>query len=396
MDQELTKLNEIARKDGEKFAKKRFPYATIEKFIKDRVFLGLIGPRGVGKTVLLKQLLVSSKTSFYISLDSTRLQDGLFNLASELSKSGIKLLLIDEIHMLPGFERDLKKIFDFLDLQIVFTSSCALSLYNSTYDLSRRVRTVPIPPFSFREYIWFKKNEKVPAFRFKELFNLSKSKEYYGSCLRFEALFNEYLKGGSYPFAIDQDEPLALFKNVLTTVLSKDIFYADKISAPEQMEIERMLRFIGNAPAEDISYSAIAGGVGITKYKAERYVSVLEKAFILRRVFPKGANVLKEPKVMFMPPYRLLYRSFEDCMGALREDFFIESTLSAGLELFYLKTKRGEKTPDYLVGDSVFEIGGKNKGREQFKGVSYKRKIILTQPGSMDEARRPLFFFGMF
>jgi len=396
MDQELTRLSEIAREEGGKFTKKRFPYVTIEKFIKDRVFLGLIGPRGVGKTVLLKQLLVSSKTSFYISLDSIRLQDSLFNLASELSKSGIKRFLIDEIHMLPGFEKDLKKIFDFLDLQIVFTSSCSLSLYNSTYDLSRRVRTVPIPPFSFREYIWFKKDEKVPAFGFEELFNFSKSKEYYGSCLRFEPLFNEYLKGESYPFAIGQDEPLPLFKNILTTVLSKDIFYADKISASEQMEIERMLKFIGNAPAEDVSYSAIAGGVGITKYKAERYVSVLEKAFILRRVFPKGTNVLKEPKIMFMPPYRLLYRSFEDCIGALREDFFVESTLSAGLELFYLKTKRGEKTPDYLVGDSVFEIGGKGKGREQFKGVSYNRKIILTHPGMLDETRRPLFFFGMF
>src|SRR5208283_1689754 len=103
MDSEIARLSEIAREDGKKFTKKRFPYATIERFIKDRVFLGLIGPRGVGKTVLLKQLLVSSKTSFYISLDNSRLQDGLFNLASELSKSGIKRLLIDEIHMLPGF-----------------------------------------------------------------------------------------------------------------------------------------------------------------------------------------------------------------------------------------------------------------------------------------------------
>ena len=47
----------------------------------------------------------------------------------------------------------------------------------------------------------------------------------------------------------------------------------------------------------------------------------------------------------------------------------------------------GRKTPDFFIerrGQKiVLEIGGKGKGRSQFKGVQADRKIILTQ-GSAD------------
>ena len=105
--------------------------------------------------------------------------------------------------------------------------------------------------------------------------------------------------------------------------------------------------------------------------------------------------MMKEPKVLLAPPYRLLYRSYDECIGALREDFFVDSCSALGLETTYLKTKRGEKTPDYLIGDTVFEIGGKSKGHSQFRDFALKKKIILTQPGMLDSVRRPLFFFGM-
>jgi hypothetical protein len=49
-----------------------------------------------------------------------------------------------------------------------------------------------------------------------------------------------------------------------------------------------------------------------------------------------------------------------------------------GYKFHYLKTKRGAKTPDYLVEHEkdrfVIEIGGKGKGREQFKGIKIEKK----------------------
>ncbi len=83
-----------------------------------------------------------------------------------------------------------------------------------------------------------------------------------------------------------------------------------------------MLEFIGRSGIDGIKYSSLSKNCSVTKYKAEQYVSLLEKAFILHQVFSKGINVLKEPKVLMALPYRLLYRDYDDALGALREDFF--------------------------------------------------------------------------
>ena len=48
---------------------------------------------------------------------------------------------------------------------------------------------------------------------------------------------------------------------------------------------------------DGINYSSVSANVGVSKYKAEKYVDYLERSFILTRVFPAGSNVLKEPKV---------------------------------------------------------------------------------------------------
>ena len=141
--------------------------------------------------------------------------------------------------------------------------------------------------------------------------------------------------------------------------------------------------------------------LAITKHKAAQYVGALERAFLLRQAFPAGANVLREPKVFMEPPYRLLYRSYEDCIGALREDFFALAMAQHGMPFRYAKSTRGAKTPDFLVTlddrDHVIEVGGRGKGRSQFKGLTYDRKVILVHADDQrytPGARVPLHCIG--
>ncbi|MBF0480034.1 MAG: AAA family ATPase, partial [Candidatus Omnitrophica bacterium] len=134
---ELIELDRLARQDGQKYTKKRFLYSELN-LGKGRHFLGIVGPRGAGKTILIKQLALASKESFYMSLDTFK--DDVFQTVKELAeKLSVKMFLIDEVHMHPGFEESLKKIYDFLNVKVVFTSSMALVMYQSEYDLSRRV-----------------------------------------------------------------------------------------------------------------------------------------------------------------------------------------------------------------------------------------------------------------
>ena len=85
-------------------------------------------------------------------------------------------------------------------------------------------------------------------------------------------------------------------------------------------------------------------------------------------------------------------------LAACVKIFFAEMLTGAMIESYYLKSTRGTKTPDFLVrdeqGNIVLEVGGKGKGRSQFKGINVNRKLILSHGDEVDKLRRPLFLLG--
>ena len=388
----LIEFDRLAREDGRKYDKKRTLYDDIARD-SGAHFIGIVGPRGAGKTIMLKQLALANDGSFYVSLDT--MEGDLFELIKTLHETmRVRLFLLDEVHVYPRFEADLKKIYDLLDIRVIFTSSTALGMYESGYDLSRRVLLKSLYPFSLREYAHFKYNQEFSALTLGDIME----KNIPADILRVGEHFLPYIQGGLMPFALQEPEPLVLLKNILKTIILKDIPSIARLLTDELERIERLVRFIGLAGIDGINYSSAAQNVHITKYKAEQYITLLERAFVLHRVFPMGTNVMKEPKVVMALPYRLLYRPLAEAIGGLREDFFVEAFRSFGKEVFYLKSMRGQKTPDYLIRDFediIFEVGGKGKGRSQFKGVDIKRKIIFADGYDMTDIRRPLFLAGM-
>ncbi len=389
---QLIELDRLVRDDGRKYEKKREIYEDISKDAGAH-FIGIVGPRGAGKTIILKQLALENEQSFYVSLDT---MDGdLFDLVKTLHETmQVKLFLLDEVHVYPRFSADIKKIYDVLGIRVIFTSSTALGMYESGYDLSRRILLKTLYPFSLREYARFKYGQEFDNVTLKDIVDNKIS----GNILRVGEHFLPYIQGGLMPFALREPQPLALLENILKTVIRKDIPRIAKLLTDEVEKIEQVVRFIGLSGVDGINYSSIAQNVHITRYKAEQYVTLLERAFILHQVFPKGSNVLKEPKIVMALPYRLLYRPLNEAIGGLREDFFVEAFKALGKEIFYLKSIRGQKTPDYLIRDRediVFEVGGKGKGKSQFKGVDVKKKIIFADGYDISTTRRPLFLAGL-
>ena len=61
----LLEFDRLAREDGRKFTKKRFFFKEISGF-EEKHFLGIAGPRGAGKTVILKQVLNEISDGFYL------------------------------------------------------------------------------------------------------------------------------------------------------------------------------------------------------------------------------------------------------------------------------------------------------------------------------------------
>ena len=389
----LKELHLLALEEAKKYVKNRFAYTKLQKD-KGRHFLGIIGPRGVGKTILLKQFALEHADSFYLSTD-TLLDEDLFEVVKQLKETlNVTTVLIDEIHFYQDFARALKKIYDFLPVKLIFTSSASLALHQSSLDLSRRVKFQYLYPFTFREYVFFKKDTLLPALSLNQILNKEWSREH----LLHDYLLPQYLRGDLMPFSLEEADIFPLLKNILQKILYSDLPAIHDLRASEISSIEKMIRFISRSEVDGINYTSLSKNLGITKYKAELYVRLLQQAFVLNVVWPTGTNVLREPKILMYLPYRLLFRDFEEAIGGIREDFAVEMLRSADYPCYYLKSTRGQKTPDYLVetpeGDFVIEIGGKGKGRQQFKGIKVDRKLIFSHSPEVSDLKRPLVLLG--
>ena len=389
----ILELHKLAIAKNRKYSKKRF---IAEKIISDsgKHFVGLIGPRGVGKSVLFKQIAALDKNSIYISIDSID-TDSLYELVKSLNEFyKYKVFFLDEIHFYKGYEKDLKTIYDFLDVKIFFTSSVSLSLYNSVYDLSRRIKIYNIYPFSYREYLSIKANIDIDAISLKDI----KEKNWNVDHIREGHRFKEFISGGLMPFSLEEPDVLLMQRNILEKIIYRDIPLVAKLTTDELELIKKTLDFIGKSQIDGINYSTLSNNLKITKYKAEQYIKLLEKAFVINVILPEGTNVLKEPKIVMNLPYRLLYKNYDEAVGGLREDFFVECMKISGNKINYLKTKKGKKTPDYLVDNNgtkyIIEVSGKGKGIQQFKGIDMSKSIVLSDGERLDGIRRPLFLAG--
>ncbi len=389
----LIDLHELAKQEARRYPLRRFLFGEV--FGEEgRHLRGVIGPRGVGKTVMLRQYALERKDAFYLSADSLEADEDPWTMIRQLTEFyGFRIFLLDEVHFLPDPAGVLKRIYDFLEVRIIFTSSVALAFQAFAHDLSRRARLLHLRSFSYREYLSFKEGLELPRLQLHDILERTWAPAHLRAGYRFE----EFLRGGMLPFSLEEPEPLPLLRSTLEKVIVSDIPRLLRLAIDELEKIRLLMRFIGRSSVDGINYSSLSRNLGITKYKAEQYVSCLESAFVLQRAFPAGTNVLREPKVLLAPPFRLLYRAYAEALGGLREDFFADCMKQAGLEYAYLKSTRGSKTPDFLIeGEEriVVEVGGKGKGREQFKGIRTGEKLIVAHTELPDAKRVPLFLLG--
>lgn len=345
--------------------------------------------------MLLRQLAAQEPEAVYLSADTLDPGEDLFGIVRRLcTRFRFTTVLVDKIHFLEDALGQVKKIVDFLDTRLIFTSSVAVAMKQSAHDLSRRVKVHDLDYFGFGEYLKFSAGLDLPTLCLGDLLE----GRWTPGHLRCAHRFEDYVAGGLLPFSLEEPAPMPLLANTLEKVIEQDIPRTLRLTTPEIPLLHKTLDFVGKSGVDGINYTSVSANIGITKYKAEQYLGAFESAFIMQRLFPAGTNVLREPKVLLLPPLRLLYREMAEATGGLREDFFAFAMRRAGIDVRYLKGTRGEKTPDFLVehdGQRIaFEVGGKGKGRSQFKNCRTDRKTILSPGAEPSPQRIPLHLAG--
>jgi len=174
---------------------------------KDRL-IGLIGPRGVGKTTLLFQYLkLQDEKALYMSGDDIEFSNSvLYNLVDDFYALGGRLVVVDEVHKYKNWSQEIKNVYDsFPDLKIRISGSSMLNILYEKYDLSRRLVIQHMDTLSFKEYFELKKGIELPYYSLEDILTRSRDistelvfahKDLYGT-------FKEYLKYGAYPFFLE-------------------------------------------------------------------------------------------------------------------------------------------------------------------------------------------------
>ena len=200
------KLVEYMREELKRTPMKFRRYMYDKVLWNDRM-VGILGPRGVGKSTMVKQYILSHSESaedwLYVSADHIYFSTHtLVELADEFVKEGGRHLIIDEIHKYEGWSRELKQIYDIhTSLQVIFTGSSVLEIRKGTADLSRRTLMFEMQGLSFREYLELFRNMVVPIYSLEEILS---GKVDLPDDFHPLPLFRENLKNGYYPFS---DQP---------------------------------------------------------------------------------------------------------------------------------------------------------------------------------------------
>lgn len=379
---------------------KRYLYPNFE--LQARL-TGLLGARGVGKTTLLLQFIKENfphpGPAFYFSADHISFSETkLYYFVEELYlKMGIRYVFIDEIHKYANWSQELKNLYDgFPDLYIIFSGSSSLDLIKGSYDLSRRAKLFTLSGLSLREYIYFETSTNLPTISLTDL--LSKPENYNAMLANTPKLlgyFEVYLKHAFYPFYYES--PLAYYEQLLRVIektIYEDIASFYNYKTTNLQNFKRILMFLASIPPGEANINNIAKNLFIDTKTVSQYLSSLEATGLVNLVYTaqSGNAILRRPNKIFLSNTNLQYAlentiATQIDLGTIRELFFIQSLRSANYEVFY--SKQG----DYQVLDSIFEIGGQNKTRQQIKGYDkaflVKDDILLASTNVI-----PLLLFG--
>jgi predicted AAA+ superfamily ATPase len=239
--------------------------------------LVLYGPRQVGKTTLAQDLVASVPLrSRFVNADELIYREVLASqsrqkLGEVLGDS--ELLVIDEAQRVPEIGLNLKILVDsFPAAAILATGSASFELANKISEpLTGRKLTFNLFPISYKEI-----QQTIGA-------------------VEARAQLERWLIWGGYPAVITTDDPRLrerLLGELVGSYLYRDILELEGIRRAEKLV--DLLRLLAFQIGREVSLAELAASLGLNRQTVERYLDLLEKAFVIFKVGGFSRNLRKE------------------------------------------------------------------------------------------------------
>ena len=302
----------------------------IERQIKTRLLealdyqaaVALVGPRQSGKTTLALDIS-EQRGALYLDLEDRTDREKLRDPALFLSRYEDRLVILDEIHRVPGLFQDLRGIIDSGRRRgkrtgrfLILGSASIDLLRQSSETLAGRIAYVDMQPFNILE---------VPG--------------------NNDALTRLWVRGGfpdSY-LAVDERKSFLLRKDFIRTYLERDVaMFGPRLPAET---LERLWTMLAHSQGGLLNASRLAASLGVSVQTVNRYIGLLTDLLLVRRLVPFRVNVgkrlVKSPKI-YIRDSGLLHALLgigdfnalagHPVVGASWEGFVIENLLAAAPE----------------------------------------------------------------
>ena len=359
----------------------RFLSQQIRQAITPGKVLVLYGPRQVGKTTLVQDLLLTLPLrSKYINADELMYREALASqnrqrLGEVLGES--ELLVIDEAQRVPEIGLNLKILVDnFPTARIIATGSASFELASKISEpLTGRKLTFNLYPVSYAEI--------------RQTLGV----------LETRSQLERWLIWGGYPAVVTTEDPILrsrILDELVGSYLYRDILSMDGVR--KSAKIVDLLRLLAYQVGQEVSMAELSSSLAINHQTVVRYLDLLEKVFVIFRVGGFSRNLRKEitknARYYFYDNgvRNSLIRNFNNLelrndVGQLWENFLIVERLKANLHAGRSVNSYFWRTYDQKEIDCVEEYGGglhgyEFKWQERELRTATRREFLETYPGS--------------
>ena len=306
--------------------KRKLFYDLSKNCIKKKEIISISGPRQVGKTTLLGQLIdfqikkgIDPQRIIYIPLDNEIIElqsdnilvDSLkvfldFIVAESVESLSDKIYVyLDEVQSLENWAKQLKSYYDsYSNIKFIISGSSQTRVYaDASESLVGRILFRVVLPFKFREFLEYYLTKRSSKLEFstvklrnalKDSLNKNDPHILYRAVTllktkisselpKIKQIMENYLVKGGYPgllsFKQNYDKALEKLKTDLELTVYKDIYKIFKTRNPS--DLMSLLTLLSNSSGQKVNYSNLSNCIGIDRRVVADYINYAKLVYLV-------------------------------------------------------------------------------------------------------------------
>ena len=312
----------------------------ILKNLKNDLIIVITGIRRCGKSTILNYIRSSQKDkNYFLNFDDFRLSEFELINFEDLMECFLelfgkeKICYFDELQNISGFEKAIRTFFD-EGKKIIITGSNSnlLSKELGTHLTGRNIK-IEMFPFSFIEFLKFKKYEINED---DLILREGKSK--------LKKFFNEYMKNGGFAYFL-KTKNYDYLKNLYEDILYKDIIV--RYNLLDEKNIKLLSYYLASNISKEISFNKLKNMLNLSNPTTiKNYINYLENSYLFFTInkfdYSLKKQIYNNKKVYFCDMGLLGVVSFkfsEDFGRQLENLVFLHYKRKSIYEIFYHRKK---------------------------------------------------------